>query len=155
MSVNQEDKLIKMLNMEMQLVDVSMDGFKTSLLKCRKIGIREKYTFEETESFDALTSKFARLSDIVFQKIFKTIILLLREDIPAFIDRINFLCKLNIIKDADKAKEIRDLRNSIVHEYFPESYTKLYAKVLELSQDLIEIIQNIKEFSKNKAWLKN
>jgi hypothetical protein len=49
--------------------------------KCDAIGFRHIYTFDERDALDALASKFARNSDILFQKIFKIIIYLTKEDL--------------------------------------------------------------------------
>lgn len=39
--------------------------------KCRRIGLQEGLNADELESFEALTSRFARLSDMIIQKMFR------------------------------------------------------------------------------------
>ena len=67
----------------------SVQTLKKSLSKCKKIGVKTEYSFEETESFDSLTSKFARTSDIYTQKVLRTILILLRENQNTYIDMAN------------------------------------------------------------------
>lgn len=50
----------------------ALPSFKRSLEKCRPFDFSSPISFETEESMDALSSKFARISDIYTQKVFKT-----------------------------------------------------------------------------------
>lgn len=66
----------------------SIQTLSKSLEKCEKIGVKDNYNFEEMESFDSLTSKFARTSDIYTQKVLRrTVLILLRETQNTFIGK--------------------------------------------------------------------
>jgi hypothetical protein len=93
------------------------------------------------ESLDALTSKFARVSDIFTQKVLKSLVLLTREDAPTFLDRMNLCEKLGVISSSEDLIEIRDLRNQIAHEYLSENLTEVYGDCLVLSEKLLAEIQ--------------
>ena len=77
---NKDQKLRKLLKDNLILLEKAKISFYLSIEKCLAIGLKEDYTFEELESFDSLTSKFARTSDIFTQKVLKTIFSLLREN---------------------------------------------------------------------------
>ena len=93
------------------------------------------------ESFDALISKFARVSDIFTQKVLKSFLILLREDAPTFLDRMNLCEKLGIIPSANDLIAIRDLRNLIAHQYLTENLLEVYKESLNLSLKLLQAIQ--------------
>lgn len=88
--------LLKKLKEDIDILKSAINTLQYSYDKCRKIGVKTDYSLEELESFESLTSRFARLSDIMTQKIFKTIIELSLEDIYTFIDRLNYMEKLEI-----------------------------------------------------------
>lgn len=150
----QETKLLHQLRHDWEVFTRGIQSLKTSLDKCRDIGLKEQYSFEELESYDSLTSKFARLSDILTQKIFKTIMLLLRENAPTLIDRANVAEKLEIIHSADLLIQIRDMRNDIVHEYFIEQLITLYADIFELTEKLVEFHVEVERYIVEKKWIK-
>lgn len=121
-------------------------SLEKSAAKCAKLEPSPRQSFEEEESFDALTSKFARSADILTQKVLKTLVLLLREDAPTFIDRMNLCEKLGVIPSAKALVEVRDLRNMIAHEYAREDLMQVYADTLELAPALLSAIFSTRAF---------
>jgi hypothetical protein len=124
-----------------EVLDQALPSFRRSLEKCRSLYLNGPRTFEVEESLDALTSKFARVSDIFTQKVLKSLVLLTREDAPTFIDRMNLCEKLGVITSAADLIEIRDLRNQIAHEYLSENLTEVYVDCMALSEKLLAEIQ--------------
>jgi N-acetylglucosamine kinase-like BadF-type ATPase len=135
------------------ILDKALDTFKYSYENCQRIKIKEEYTYEELDKFESLTSRFARISDILTQKILKSIFLLLREDVKTFIDRINLSEKLGIIASAEQLKVIRDLRNEIAHEYCIEDISDLFENVLNHSGILLNIIAGVKAYIETKGLI--
>ena len=86
--------LLAQLSENFVLLEKSMTALAYSYEKCDAIGEKEEYDLEEQESFEALTSRFARASDILTQKVFKTLFILLQENIKTIIDAANFLKNL-------------------------------------------------------------
>lgn len=151
---NKMDLLLKKeLKEYMDILDKALDTFNHSFEKCKEIGIKEKYSYEELDKFESLTSRFARISDIVTQKILKNIFLLLREDAKTFIDRINLAEKLEIIPGAEQLKIIRDLRNEITHEYCMDDTAEIFKNVLECSDALLETVEKVKMYISGKKLL--
>lgn len=124
-----------------EVLEQALPSFRRSLEKCRSLYLNGPRTFEVEESLDALTSKFARVSDIFTQKVLKSLILLTREDAPTFVDRMNLCEKLGVISSAADLIEIRDLRNQIAHEYLSENLTEIYGDCMALSEKLLTEIQ--------------
>ena len=143
----------ELLKQNWELLIRSLDSLKLSVKKVSNIGQKTEYTFEELESFDSLTSKFARTSDIFLQKIIRTVWALLHETQMPLIDVLNKSEKLGLIKSADQLIEIRDIRNQIAHEYLPEAIQELIPDVIELSKHLETNIQTCKRFISQRNWI--
>jgi hypothetical protein len=142
----------KLLNDELELLQRSVKTFTLSIEKCHRIGNKELYTFEEMESFDSLTSKFNRTSDIYTQKVLRTVWTLLHESFLPFIDFMNQSEKLRLIDDAEIMITIRDLRNQIAHEYIPEAITALVPDVIEYGLLLIKNVELTSIFIEKRDW---
>jgi len=137
--------LAAVLERNRRLLARALQSFKKSVVKCQSISLNEPLSFEDEESFDSLTSKFARTSDIFTQKVLKSVVLLLREDAPTFVDRMNLCDKLLLIPSADTLITIRDLRNLIAHEYSEDQLLEIYKETLDLSEQLISAIQQTEQ----------
>jgi hypothetical protein len=138
--------LQSLLDLNWNLLKQALPSFERSLVKCRDLDFSSPISFEIKESLDALSPKFSRLSDIYTQKILKTIIFLLREDAPTFLDRVNLCEKLGIIPSADEIIAIRDLRNTISHEYLNENLIEIYMEIIRLSDSLLTAILETEKF---------
>jgi len=138
------------LRTELESLERSASSLQRSMAKCSQLTPSPRQSFEEEESFDALTSKFARCSDILTQKVLKTLVFLLREEAPTFVDRMNLGEKLGAIPSAKSLIEIRDLRNTIAHEYAVDDLLELYADTLKLCPQLIEASDSAKVFAQGR-----
>src|SRR5664279_4216101 len=153
MKPDKDQAIIDLVESEWELLQASVDTLQLSIRKCQLIGRKESYTFEELESFDSLTSKFNRTSDIFVQKVLRSVWMLLHESFIPFIDMMNKSEKMLMLLSADKMIEIRDLRNQIAHEYIPEAIRDLIPEVIELTSQLIENIENCRRFMKARGWI--
>ena len=120
-----------------------------SLDKCTNIRVRADMSFEELDSFEALTARFARLSDIVTQKVLRYFDVIDLEDAGTVRDRINRSEKKELITSAKDMIEIRSLRNEIAHEYKPDTIYAIFERVLALTPVLLENVGLIISKSKN------
>ncbi len=145
-----EQKLRSLLEKELGTLARAATSLEKSVAKCSQLTPSPRQSFEEEESFDALTSKFARCADILTQKVLKTTVFILREDAPTFIDRMNLCEKLGAIPSANSLIEIRDLRNTIAHEYAVDDLMELYADTLKLAPGLLEAARFAGSFVRTK-----
>ena len=145
--------LINLLKSEWEVLQATVNTLQLSVSKCQDIGIKESYTFEELESFDSLTSKFNRTSDIFTQKVIRSVWMLLHEPFAPFIDMMNQCEKMDMLRSADQMIEIRDLRNQIAHEYLPDAIRDLVPQAIELSASLIENIRSCQLFLEIRGWI--
>ncbi|MBB3187231.1 hypothetical protein [Microbacter margulisiae] len=149
----QEDLLIELLQTEWQFLNTSIETLLLSVEKCKAIGLKPAFSFEEQESFDSLTSKFNRTSDLFTQKILRTSWMLLHESFVPFIDMMNMCEKMHLIHSADQMITIRDMRNQIAHEYLPKGLHDLVPEVIEMTEKLVENIEASKLFFTERRWI--
>ena len=127
-----------LLAKELKLLNDARDILLYSFNKCTAIGIKESYEPEELESFESFTGRFARLSDILIQKIFRLVDELDLDTQGTIRDRINRAEKKELIVSSDVFVEIRMVRNDIAHEYLPEAIHDIFEKVLILTPHLLD-----------------
>ena len=138
--------LQNLLDLNWNVLKQALPSFERSLVKCRDLDFSLPISFETEESLDALSSKFSRVSDIFTQKVLKTLIFVVREDAPTFLDRMNLCEKLGIIPSAEEIIAIRDLRNIIAHEYLSENLVEIYMEIIQLSDSLLKAILETERF---------
>jgi len=141
-----QNEQIELLKKELAILNEAGKILARSYQRCQEIGVKKDYTLEEQDHFEGLTSRFARLSDILIQKIFRLIEIL---DLPGTIrDRVNRAEKKGLIASANTFANIRDLRNNISHEYTPSHIHEIYTQVIEWTPDLLETIKNVEKYCK-------
>ncbi|MEI6575138.1 MAG: hypothetical protein WCO63_03075 [Bacteroidota bacterium] len=154
MNKDQQQANLELLQTEWELLIASVTTLQLSVTKCQLIGKKNQYSFEELESFDSLTSKFSRTSDIFTQKVLRTIWMLLHEPFVPFIDSMNKAEKMSLLLSADQMIEIRDLRNEIAHEYIPDAIHDLVPDTIELTAVLFENISVCQDFLMKRSWIR-
>ena len=132
----------------------SLEALKKSVERCENIDFSNSdLSDEDSDALDALTSKFARSSDIYTQKLLNSILRFKRENAVTFVDKMNIAEKAKIVKSAEKMIEIRDLRNEISHEYWMDQLRDQQAYTLEITPMLFENIAYTKNFLEKEKIL--
>ena len=145
--MTKKDELLKNeVKENLSLLQKAMDSFEYSYRNCKEIGIKDDYTYEELDKFEAFTSRFARISDMITQKVLKGILFYLREDAKTFLDRLNLSAKIGIIDNARDLVDIRDLRNEIAHEYKINDIKKLFENTLLYSDNLRKAVHSVTNY---------
>ncbi|MBM2815999.1 MAG: hypothetical protein HW421_2761 [Ignavibacteria bacterium] len=144
------DSLLVHLFETISSADKAMVVLRKTYDDCIKINPDIKYSDSELVLFEALTSRFARACDLLTQKVMKTTIQVLGEDLKTFIDIANFFEKIEVLESADDLLEIRRIRNSIAHEYMEEKVEQLITEVLILTPKLFEIYESTKLYIEKK-----
>lgn len=130
------------------MLETALDTLRYSYEKCQEIGIKEGYTYEELESYEALNSRFARIADILTQKVLKTIFFLLQESPVSFIDKTDLAEKLQIIESSENLLEIRELRNEIAHEYRILNIQEIFTDVLHYTGVLMNTVRFVEDYAR-------
>jgi len=129
-----------------QLED-SASWLKRSLKRCQKAaGKQGDLSAADLDAFEALTSRYARLSDMILQKLFRGLDRLELEDSGTLLDALNRAEKRGLIDSVAAFREIRELRNEIAHEYSQEDLRDLFESVLQHSPALLEIVRRANDY---------
>ena len=100
--------------------------------------------YDEFEPWEALTARFARVTDIFVSKYLRLLVL---DQDPAFRgetrDLLDTSEKLGFISDADRWMKIRELRNKIAHEYTKQDLVSIFSLVLSF---IPFVMSEMKEF---------
>lgn len=147
------EQMQQLLVHELKVLEDARNVLVYSFDKCKAIGIKETYEPEELESFESYTGRFARLSDILIQKIFRLVDELDLDAQGTIRDRINRAEKKELIASSDVFIEIRMVRNDIAHEYLPEAIRDIFGKVLILTPDLLNGVERTITYCKKYTEL--
>lgn len=143
--------LLAQLNDTLVSLERALDSLRYSFAKCSVIDETAEYDIDDQEKFEALTARFARTSDILTQKVFKTLFSLVHENPKTFIDAANLAEKIEIVETADDILNIRELRNQIAHEYIDDDLKTLFLEVLRYTPAIEKIINKTKRYIKEKG----
>lgn len=118
--------------------------------QCIAIGIKEKYTLDEFDKLENLSSRFGRTVDLIVNKVFRSIDKVELEDGGTTIDVVHRAEKRGLITSTDQIREMKDLRNQVVHEYLAEDLAPLLEDILKFTPDLIHIHKEILTYCHSK-----
>jgi uncharacterized protein YutE (UPF0331/DUF86 family) len=138
-----QDEDVQSLANDLDLLERSLSWLQRSCDICSAFGVKDVFSAEEFDAIESLTSRFARTSDILIQKIFRSTDKVELEDQGTMIDVVNRADKRGLFQSVDQIREIRDLRNKIAHEYSKEDLEKLLGDVLRLTRCLAQITESI------------
>lgn len=146
------DDLFNLLIQELKLMNKAAQILSKSYKICRKIGVKDSYSFEELTEFEALSSRFARLVDLLIQKIFRLIDELNLAPEGTVRDSVNRAEKNGIIDNAETIVEMRRLRNQVAHEYVTEKLNHIFERVVVLTPILLNCIERTEKYCKEKYF---
>ena len=126
---------VEILNENIHAINLSLKRLLYSFENCCKIGLKDSFSEEEFESFEAMTSRYARTTDMLISKVLRGTI----------IDAVNNTEKRGIA-DAQDLRKLKDLRNSIAHEYVIENIVRFFDKVMEFTPLLKTVIENLTKY---------
>ena len=109
------------------------------------------------EHIDQYLFRFAKLQDTIGERLFKSILLFLEEDIEGkpYMDILNKLEKISLLEDKNTWRKLRDIRNEISHQYDDnaEDMAIVLNKIFDAKVDIETIYNKIKDYyiEKNNA----
>ena len=146
---------LSLLQTELELMDKATKYLRYSYKLCQAIENKESYTYDELEHFESLTGRFARLSDLIIQKILRLIDQIDLEVQGTVRDRINRAEKKELISSAEEFIDIRELRNHIAHEYDSTTMLKLFTEVKNYCPVLFDTVERIHRYSNLSIFQKS
>ncbi|GHV78178.1 hypothetical protein AGMMS49942_29990 [Spirochaetia bacterium] len=125
------DAILETLKVNLKNLAASLDWLHRSFDICIKIGSKTEYGKDEFDQFENLTSRYARTTDLLINKMMRSIDAVELIDSGSIIDAANRAEKRGIIDSVSQLRNLKDLRNEIAHEYETEDLSKLFTLVLD------------------------
>jgi len=134
--------MIEKLHNDNELLKKQLFWLQTSFDECSSIGLKKSYSVEEFGKFETLCSRYSRSIDFLIRKMFRTLDAYEFENQGTLIDVVNNAHKRELFEDIEEVRIMKDIRNTIVHEYIEDELTEVFDEVLHYSKLLILIMNN-------------
>lgn len=138
------------LKSDYRLLEKQLAWLKLSCDECKVIQIKENYSVDEFGKFEILCSRYSRSIDFLIRKIFRTIDEFEFENQGTLVDVVNNAHKRGLFEDIEELRIMKDVRNTIVHEYVEDDLVEVFDEVLLYSDKLIVIIENTLDYIDRK-----
>lgn len=134
-----------------KLLEKQLFWIEISYEECIKIGIKKEYSIEEFGKLETLCSRYSRGIDFLIRKIFRTLDEYEFENQGTLVDVVNNAHKRGLFENIEELRIMKDIRNTVVHEYIEDELVEIFDEVLEYSKRLIEIINNTLNYINTKC----
>jgi uncharacterized protein YutE (UPF0331/DUF86 family) len=134
--------MLDKVKQDRKVLEKQLFWLEISFNDCKKIGIKADYTIEEFGKFETLCSRYSRGIDFLIRKLFRTIDQFEFENQGSLIDVVNNAHKRGLFENIDELRMMKDIRNTIVHEYIEDDLVDIFDEVFQYSEKLISLIKN-------------
>ncbi|OFZ81012.1 MAG: hypothetical protein A2583_02180 [Bdellovibrionales bacterium RIFOXYD1_FULL_53_11] len=154
-----QNNLNTLLSEQLKIADAARNALEESFTRAKAALARSAanpggaLAVEDRETLEALTARFARLSDMLFQRLFRTIDQLELCDDGSNIDRLNRMESRGVIASAALWRDLRQVRNDIVHEYLIEASDQVVHQSITLAPELFETLNRLTAYSTQKGFV--
>ena len=130
---------IELLQEELLGLQLAAGHLEYSMERCLNLIGQEMLPPDQLERLESLTSRFARLADLLIQRIFRLIDEIELTSGGTTLDRI-YRAEKRGWANAAELISIRELRNLIAHEYATEKMLEIYTSVAAMSPALLTAV---------------
>lgn len=134
---------IELLQEELAGLQLAAGYLQYSMERCRNLaGHEEALPPEQLERLESLTSRFARLADLLIQRVFRLVDEIELTGGGTILDRI-YRAEKRGWANAAELINIRELRNLIAHEYATEKMLEIHRAVATMSPVLLAAVPEV------------
>lgn len=137
---------LELLQEELAGLQLAAGHLQYSMERCRNIVGQEALPPEKLERLESLTSRFARLADLLVQRVFRLVDEIELVGGGSTLDRI-YRAEKRGWANAAELINICELRNLIAHEYATEKMAEIYSAVALLSPVLLDAVPKVVEYT--------
>jgi len=101
----------------------------------------DNLSIDDFDILENLSSRFARTLDFLVRKYWRALDSLEFENQGTLVDVVNRAEKRKFFDEIEQFREMKDLRNEIVHEYLEDKLEETFDDIREFSKILLEICQ--------------
>jgi len=130
------------LQLDYELLKKQLAWIVISYDECKLIGLKNRYEIAEFGKFEILCSRYSRGIDFLIRKIFRTLDEYEFENQGTLVDVVNNAHKRELFDDIAMLRIMKDVRNTIAHEYIEDDLVEVFEEVLQCTKELINIINN-------------
>jgi uncharacterized protein YutE (UPF0331/DUF86 family) len=142
----------ELLKMYVEQALKSRAWLERSFEQCQSIRFGQKLSPEEMDELEALTSRFARLADVVIHKVFRAVEIAELEIPGTLLDTVHRMEKRGLIQSTEQIKDIKELRNTIAHEYSEDDLLLLMKDCQEKTPVLLKILDDTIVYCTSKGY---
>lgn len=95
------------------------------------------------DQLEALSGRFARLTDLIVHKLLRALDRYEFEETGALLDAANRAVKRGLIESTSELRDLKDIRNEIVHKYAIDDLSGLYADIYRATPLLLTLLERI------------
>lgn len=144
------DKLL-LLRSELDSLDKAAAYLAVSVSRSANLIGRGDLSSDELERLESMASRFARLSDILIQRVMRLVDDLELISEGSLLDRIQRAEKRGWVSNAKDLVRIRELRNLVAHEYAADRMTEIYAGIARLAPELLAVVPKVRGYAEDLA----
>lgn len=137
---------IALLQAELPNIESAAQYLTYSLERCAGFEAWQSPTPEQLERLESLSARFARLSDLLIQRVFRLVDEIELVGACTVLDRI-YRAEKRGWGQASELIKIRELRNTIAHEYALDAMPEIYASLFISSQHLLQTTQHANRYA--------
>lgn len=130
------------LLIDYRLLQKQKNWLSYSFDECQKIGLEKELSIDEFGKFETLCSRYSRTIDFLIRKLYRTLDAYEFENQGTLIDVVNNAHKRGLFESIEELRLMKDIRNTIVHEYIEEKLNEVFDEVLEYTKVLLQIVDN-------------
>jgi uncharacterized protein YutE (UPF0331/DUF86 family) len=132
----------------LEQLQAGLGWLRRSYEQVTAVGIKDSYTPDEYDKFENLTSRYARVVDLLVNKVLRSLDAVELQEPGTLIDSANRAVSRGLIDSVDSLRRLKDLRNDIAHEYLTEDLTDLFEEVLETTPQLLSLAERVQQYGR-------
>ena len=140
-----EKGAVEILRENLDAINLSLKRLLYSWEICKKTGLKDTYSDDEFIAFEAMASRYARTTDLLINKVLRSLDAVEYIDRGTVIDAANNAEKREIA-DSKDLRKMKDLRNLIAHEYVTENIVRFFGNVLDFTPLLQTAIEKLNRY---------
>lgn len=114
--------------------------------KCHSFYLSQALSDDQYDDLENLSSRFARVTDILLNKVYRALDTAELMPPGSLIDTVNRAVKRGVLESAEIARTVKDIRNEIVHEYTVEDLKQLQEEVIAYTKVLLQLAASVNDY---------
>ena len=115
---------------------------------CESFKSKEKFSVSDYDALESFLSRFTRVCDLLFRKVFRSIDEYELEPQGSLLDVLNRSEKKGLVDSSEQAREWTELRNQIVHDYAHHDLKTLFVDALDFTPHVLKTIDSTEQYCK-------